>query len=983
MDRNKLPASAYKEGQTYSNFLIKKIDCIEELKAYCIQCEHLKTKAKLVHIYCNDEENLYAIAFRTPATDNTGAAHILEHSVLAGSKKYPLKDVFNELEGTSAATYLNAFTYPDRTIYPVCSTIPKDFFYLAAVYTDVVLHPLLRKETFLQEGWHYEYDDTRPAGKRLSYNGVVYNEMSGAYSSPEEYSWRIILEHLFPDTNYKFDSGGDPEFIPTLTWETFKDFHARFYHPSNAQWLLYGSIPLEEHCAFIDTCIHDFEYREPQSTIPLQMRFTGPKTIEYRYPSASKKDEHKCMYTMAWMLDTIANQELTLALSLLSDILIGNSAGPLRKALIDSGIGEDLTESSGFSVYYQQPIFAVGLRGAKPGKLDDFISVVQNTLGKLADDGIPENFMEASLHQFEYSAREITGSFPIKILDKLACFTTYGMDPVIALSMGKTIESIRIAIKNNPHYLLDILRVWLLENTHRITANGKGNANYFAELDKKKQQVLSQIEKQLTPHEIASIKTAQESLKLYQQTPDTPEDKAKLPSLSYKDMPKTVKDYSLDRKTTNGIPVSVKELFSNGIAYLSFVFDISDLRPDELPLLKLAVSALTKMGAGSLDYAAMSSRIDRYTGGFSTKVIIEKHVQEEKQVSFIDLQISALPHNFKEMVDICKDIFTKPDNTDFKRFTDLVKEKANNAYSDAVSNGTQFAMFLASASINPASYANELYDGITWVQFLRKALKYKHKEMQVLFERVLVLRNKIFGRKPLRVHITGSSEHIAELEKMLPDVYGVFRNELVMPYQFNVLKACRRAIVINTQVNYCAQVCRGISPLDEKAGAMLFTASLIKNRWLHKKLRVEGGAYGAYCNVGFIQNLIIMGSYRDPRTSETLKDFSLAADFLIGNAWEEQDLESIKPAILKNFDRPQAPSTHGRTALMYDLLGYTDDIRKHLKEQVYGITPSSVHQIGLWLQEQWQTSIPAIVCSKRQAQKLAKEKWIEEILEVD
>lgn len=983
MDRNQLPALPYKEGQVYSNFVITKIDCIHELKAYYIQCEHKITKAKLIHIYCNDDENLYAIAFRTPGTDNTGAPHILEHSVLAGSKKYPLKDVFNELGSTSAATYLNAFTYPDRTIYPVCSTIPKDFFNLADVYTDVVLHPLLRKETFLQEGWHYEYDETKPKGKRLSYNGVVYNEMAGAYSSPEEFSWKILCEQLFPDTIYKNDSGGDPDYIPQLTWEGFKKFHAAFYHPSNAQWLLYGSIPLETHCSFIDERLQGFTYLEPKSSIPLQPRFTAPKTIEYRYPAASKKDEHKCIYTIAWMFDSIANQELVVALSLLTDILIGNSGCPLRKALIDSGLGEDLTDTSGFSVYYQQPVFAVGLRGAKPGKLKQFITVVNTTIESLIRDGIDEKLLEASLHQFEYSAREITNSFPIKILDKLACFTTYGLDPVLALSMGETIANVRKTINTNPLYLSELLKTWFVENTHAVVASGKGDVNFFTSLLKKRQRNLREIEKRLSEKDIAIIKTEAEDLKRYQQTPDSEEDKKKLPALSYLDMPKSVKDYSLVYMNASDIPISKKELFTNGITYLSFVFELGDLNPEEWMMLELAVSALTEMGAGNMNYAEMSSRIDRYTGGFSTKVVIEKHVKEDRIVAFADVQISALPHNFKEMIAICKDIFTKPDNSDFKRFCDLVKEKANNAYSEVVSNGTQFAMLLASAAVHPASYANELYDGISRVQFLRKALKYKKDELEVLFGKVLALRNKVFMRKPSRLHIIGEKEHIEQLEPMLAEFNAVFRDEQIVPYAYSILTPKRRAIVINTQVNYCAQTSSGLAPQHEHAGALLFSSFLLTYKWLYKKLRVEGGAYGAYCNAGFIQNLIAMGSYRDPRTLETLEDFSRSPDFLLKTAWPQTELDAMKPAVLKNFDRPQSPSTQGRTALMYDLLGYSDDIRQKLKASIYTITEDSVHTSGSLLRDMWNTAIPVIVCSKEHIKVLQRTNWLEEVVEVD
>ena len=983
MDRTQLPELVYKTGQVFSNFVIKKIDLIPEIRAYCIQCEHEITKAGLTFIWCNDEESLYAVSFRTPAFDSTGAAHILEHSVLAGSKKYPLKDVFNELTQVSAASFLNAVTYPDRTMYPVCSTIKKDFFNLADVYTDVVLNPLLRKETFLQEGWHFELDETKSAGERLDYSGVVYNEMTGAYSTPEEYAYKILGEQLFPDTCYRHDSGGDPEFIPSLTWERFKDFHRRYYHPSNAEWILYGAIPLEEHCRFIDERIKDFGYLKPASDIALQKKFDAPKKLEYSYPAASKEDEGKLMYNTAWLFESMENTELTLALTIIADMLTGNSAGPLRKALIDSGIGEDLSDITGFSPYYKQPVFSVGLRGCTPGKFQDFMKIVMTTLEEVRDKGFAEDLLEASLHQAEFNAREITGSFPVKILDQLACFLTYGIDPVWALTIGKTLAEIREKLAKNPRYFQDLVRTWFLDNTHRVDLSGTGDADFFSKTAAKKREKLAEEEKNLDEAALEAIKKQKEVLLDYQNTPDTAETKALLPRLAFRDIPDTVSDFSLERDSTGTIPVTRKICFSNGITYLSFAFDLRDLTPEELTMLELAIASLTEMGAGSYSYDAMSSRVDRYTGGFSTRVTMENHIVSGELVAFANLEISALERNFGKLLEICKDIFTAPDASDSKHFADLVKEKANSGYNEAIQNGTQFSMFLASSVVSTASRANEYFDGISRVLFLREAAKGNKKDMEKLFARVISLRSKIFGRKPLRFHISGERNAVLKLQAMLGDCPSWFRDESVTPYDHAALPNLRRAIVLNTQVNYCAKAIAGLPADHEKAGILLFASSLTTAQHLYKKLRAQGGAYGAMCSYAAAPKLFFMGSYRDPRTIETFQDFDTSAEFLRDTPWTQEELDSIKPGILKNFDRPLSPKTMAQVSLMNDLVGYSDTIRRRLKQRVYTVTPPDIVDIALWLKEAWATAASALVCSKKTAGVLKKSGWLEEAIELD
>jgi Zn-dependent M16 (insulinase) family peptidase len=469
-------------------FRVIRVEQIPEIRITAYEMEHEKTGAKLLHLHCDDRENLYAIGFRTPPEDSTGVPHILEHSVLAGSMQYPLKDAFNELQKGTLQTFINAFTYPDKTVYPVASQVKTDFFNLARVYTDLVLHPRLLKETFLQEGHHLAFSNPDGTAGELTISGIVFNEMKGAYSSPDSLMYKIIQENLYPDTAYAFDSGGSPDDIPLLTYGQFKAFHRAYYSPSNARIFLYGDIKTEEHLAFLEEMLAGFDRVEINSSVASQARWQKPSSVRGTYPIGTEESpKGKTAVNIAWMLAENTDDETAILLQIVSGLLIGSAAGPLRKALIDSGLGEDMSPVSGLEMDLKQIAFVVGLRGSDPEKASQVETLILDTLKNLAESGFDRELIEGTLHQVEFHGKEIVRStYPYGIILMGRVFHTwlYDGDPLAGLNFPGIIEKIRRKWQAQPGLFQDIIRQWFLDNPHRLLSVLAPDCDYQSEQDK-------------------------------------------------------------------------------------------------------------------------------------------------------------------------------------------------------------------------------------------------------------------------------------------------------------------------------------------------------------------------------------------------------------------------------------------------------------------------------------------------------------------
>ena len=620
INQSTFPQPTLKTGDILHGFKVLRVQIFADLRVTAYEIEHDKTGAKVLHLHSFDRENLYAIGFRTPPADSTGLPHILEHSVLAGSEKYPLKDVFKELMRSTLQTFINAFTYPDKTIYPAASQIKADFYNLARVYTDLVLKPRLLKETLSQEGHHLELATPGDLESPLIISGIVYNEMKGAYSSPDSLMFKVIQENLYPDSVYAFDSGGDPDVIPTLTYEKFKKFHRTYYSPTNARFFLYGNIPTAEHLQFLEGELAGFNRVKVDSAIHSQPRLTKPRSVRGKYPVGKDESlDHKAMVNIAWMLTENCDYETALFLEIISGLLVGSAASPLRKALINSGLGEDLTPTSGMESDLKQLLFCAGLRNTKNADVKKIEKLIFDTLRNIVAYGFDSELIEGILHQVEFHGKEIVrGSYPYGISLMGHVFQTwlYDGDPLIGLDFPKTIEDIRKRWTADPQIFQKMTKEWLVDNPHRLLAVMEPDPDFSSKKDKIFQKKMKKLKSSLTKEELTKIDVQARKLKAYQSEADTPEAAAMLPKLKLEDIPRAIETIPTQKSTLETVQTLTHDLFTNGIAYVDLVFDLGHI-PEELqPYLPLLGKMTTGMGAAGFSYEEMAKRIALKMGGF-------------------------------------------------------------------------------------------------------------------------------------------------------------------------------------------------------------------------------------------------------------------------------------------------------------------------------------------------------------------------------
>ncbi|MEM7112025.1 MAG: insulinase family protein, partial [Chloroflexota bacterium] len=598
-------------------FELLRKEAVDEINATARLYRHVQTGAELLSMEIDDENKSFGISFRTPPSDSTGIAHIMEHSVLGGSRKYQVKEPFVELVKGSFKTFLNAITFPDKTVYPVASTNLQDFYNLVDIYLDAVFHPLITPFHLQQEGWHYELNKS---DEPLIYKGVVFNEMKGAYSSPDSLLHRNSKTALFPDNAYVHDSGGDPMAIPDLTYEQFKKFHETYYHPSNALIYFYGDDPEEERLRLLNEYLVEFDAQDVDGSVALQRPFSEPKRVIHSFSvEADSEQSKKGMVQLNWLLPENNNAELTMGLSILSYALVSTNGSPLRKVLIDSGLGEDLT-GGGLGAGMRQLTFAVGMKGVANEQVDQVESLILDTLGKIAEDGIDPNMIEAALNTFEFSLRENnTGSFPrgLSVMFRALRTWAYGLDPLSQVRYEGVLTAVKQNIATNPTYLQDLIGEHLLNNSHRVTVVMEPDPEMSARLETEEKAKLTAVQESLTDDEVQNLISETEHIRAMQERPDDPEALAALPTLQLSDLEPKIRHIPLEISEAGGTKILYHDLFTNGIVYLDVGFNMRSLPLELMPYVGLFTSGLTGLGTHKEDYVKLSQRIGAKTGGLS------------------------------------------------------------------------------------------------------------------------------------------------------------------------------------------------------------------------------------------------------------------------------------------------------------------------------------------------------------------------------
>jgi hypothetical protein len=958
---------------------------IKELNTHARLYRHVKSGAQLLSLENQDENKVFGITFRTPPADSTGIAHIMEHSVLCGSDKYPLKDPFVELVKGSLKTFINAFTFPDKTCYPVASQNIKDLYNLVDVYMDAVFHPLILPTTLQQEGWHFELDSLEAP---LEYKGVVFNEMKGAYSNPDDVLQDKARMSLLPDTPYGVDSGGDPRHIPDLTYAQFKRFHEKYYHPSNARIFFYGDDDPVQRLQRMDQYLSPYERLQIDSSVPLQSRFETPRRAEVSYDPGDEDESMKGMLVMNWLLTETDDPVNILGLYILSHILVGTVASPLRKSLIDSGLGEDMV-GVGLDGELRQVYFSAGLKGIKAdtdgelpaaGQIEDLIL---QTLEGLARDGIDPEMVAAALNTVEFRLRENnTGSFPQGLMLMLNALTTwlYEGDPMEPLAFETPLSAIKDQLKAGAPYFEEMIRRYLLANQHRTTVVLRPQPGLQAQRDQEEKERLASAKAAMSEAALKEILDQTANLKEIQQRPDPPELLAKIPVLALADLEKKVKTIPLEIVELGGGKVLYHDLFTNGILYFDLGFDLHSLPQELLPYVPLYGRALLEMGTQREDYVRLSQHIGRSTGGISSATFTSLIRGSEHGAARLYLRSKSTRSQASELLNILEDILLTVRLDNKERFRQIVLEDKAGTEAGLTPAGHRVVNSRLRAQFNEADWASEQMNGVSQLFFLRGLVNEIDGDWPSVQERLEKLRGILLNQRTMIFNVTLDGGNWSSLRpelqafiEKIPSYAPVFTTWKPGP------ATKFEGLAIPAPVNY---VGKGANLFDlgyQADGSIEVIINYLRTTWIWDRVRIQGGAYGGFCLFNHRTGVFTFLSYRDPNLLQTLDNYDQTAAFLRNLELERDEMVKSIIGSIGDMDAYLLPDARGYVSMNRYMTGETDDVRQTWRDQLLDTNLADFRALGEHLQQLNDTASVVVLGSPEALAKANAEKdgWLE------
>jgi hypothetical protein len=912
---------------------------ISELKSKASLFRHLQTGAELLSLENDDENKVFGITFRTPPKDSTGVAHIMEHSVLCGSRKYPLKEPFVELIKGSLKTFLNAMTYPDKTCYPVASQNLQDFYNLIHVYLDAVFYPLIPPQTLQQEGWHYELENPDDP---LVFKGVVFNEMKGAYSSPDRVLGEYSQQSLFPDHTYGVDSGGHPRHIPDLTYEQFKAFHQAYYHPSNAFIFFYGDDPAEERLRRVQEYLKDFQRSEVHSEIPEMNRFGQPRRLSRKYAvGEDATSDKKGMVTVNWLLANHDDPVTVLGSSILGHILIGTPASPLRKALIDSGLGEDLA-GAGMDGELRQIYFSTGLKGIAAAEADKVEALILSTLHKLASDGIDPNTVEASLNTIEFRLRENnTGAYPRGLVVMLRALSTWlhGGDPLALLAFEPHLAEIKKRIAAKDGYFEKLIGEFLLENQHRTTLILEPDPELAKQEDAAEKERLAKARAATSSADLQAMIDNTRELKRRQTTPDPPEALATIPVLRLSDLDKKNKTIPLAVVENNGAKLLYHDLFTNGIVYLEVGFDLHNLPQESLPYLPLFSRALLETGTEREDFVQLSQRIGRKTGGIWPATFTSAIRESDSSSAWLFLRGKAMMPQADELLAIVRDVLLTARLDNQERFRQMVLDEKAGLEAGLVPGGSRVVGTRLRARFNEAGWVSEQMGGVSYLFFLRQLAKDVDSDWPKVQAALEQIRRTLVNRNQMICNVTLDDSNWSRFRPKLNDFISGLPEDAVNPATWSPQYGSGfEGLTIPAQVNYVGKGANLYRLGYKFHGSALVISNFLRTTWLWERVRMQGGAYGGFCSFSRHSGVFAFISYRDPNLLATLDNYDQASRFLREVRLSDDELTKSIIGTIGDLDAYQLPDAKGYTSLVRYLIGDTDEDRQRMRDEILSTT---------------------------------------------
>ena len=911
---------------------------------------HKKSGARILLVENDDNNKVFSIGFRTPPPDSTGVPHIMEHSVLCGSKNFPAKDPFVELVKGSLNTFLNAMTYPDKTVYPVASCNDKDFKNLMHVYMDAVLYPNIyeHEEIFRQEGWSYQLDSLE---EPLGYNGVVYNEMKGAFSSPEGVLDRVILNTLFPDTSYANESGGDPDDIPDLTYEQFLDFHRTYYHPSNSYIYLYGDMDMEERLDWLDReYLSFFDAKEVDSRIRFQEPFEEVKEHTFSYSIASDEPEEENTYlSYNKVIGTSLDRELYLAFQILDYALLSAPGAPLKKALTDAGIGKDIMGSYDNGIY--QPIFSVIAKNAEESQKEEFVELIEKVLSGLAENGIDRKALEAGINYHEFRYREADfGNYPKGLMYGLQMMDSWLYDetePFMHVEALKTFEAMKA--KMGTGYFEELIRRYLLENTHGAIVIVRPEKGRTARLDAELAQKLQAYKESLSQEEAELLVSRTHQLEEYQSEPDTEEDLNRIPVLERKDISREITPIYNEEMTISGTPVVFHEVETNGIGYVDVMFDLSGVAAEDLPYVGILQSVLGIIDTEHYEYGELFNEINMHTGGIGTALELYNDVTNVREKAFkatFEIKGKALYPKLSRTFEMMGEILSASKLSDTKRIREILDMLKSRLLMKFQSSGHTTAALRALAYASPSAQLKDMTNGIAFYEKVNEILEHYEECREKLSEKLYELSKRSFCPDNLMVSYTAARTGLAGMEELLCGLKSKLYTET--PEETACIIHCEKkneGFKTASKVQYVARTGNFIDNGASYTGALQILKVILSYDYLWQNIRVKGGAYGCMSNFTRVGDGYFV-SYRDPNLKRTNEVYEGVVDYLKGFTVSDRDMTKYIIGTMSNIDQPLTPAAKGERSMNLYMNKVSADMIREERNQILDATQEDIRSLS-------------------------------------
>jgi Zn-dependent M16 (insulinase) family peptidase len=961
-------------NKNYHGFTLQDKKNIAEINSLALLFLHDKSGARLLKLQTNDDNKVFSIGFKTPPPDDTGLPHILEHSVLCGSAHFNTKEPFVELAKSSLETFLNAMTFADKTVYVIASRNRKDYFNLMHVYLDAVFYPNIHRDPLIlmQEGWHFEIDDAK---KPLSYNGVVYNEMKGVYSSPFSLIFQAAQKTLFPDSCYGKESGGDPEEIPNLTYERFVEYHSRYYHPSNSYIYLYGDGALDEELEFIDlNYLKDFSKIDVHSEISIPAPLSRPavETVDYAVGDNESPDD-KSYHSITFACGDALDAELSLALEILEYVLLETPASPLKKALLKEQIGKDV--SGHFEDDILKPVFMLLVKNSSENKRKLFEDCVYSTLNRLAAEGIDPELIQSSCNRVEFMLREADSHGPKGIQYGFLSLIPWihGGSPFLYLGFEHWIKTIRGKCESGK-YFEGLIREYLLSNKNRTQVSLRPVKGLIAEKEKQTVLKLEAYKRGLSQTELASLIALNSRLREKQATPDSEAALASIPRLALSDINKKATIYPLDIREESNIKVLYSDLPTNGIAYVNMLFNSMVVPEEDIRYIQLLVTLLGKINTRQYDYSKLSKTIDMHTGGisFSTETAVNKE-DDSSYTAYLKVRSKALVSNIPRLFDLLAEMTLHTLFNDADRVLEVIRESISGYENSIMWSGSSFGLIRLLSYYSQSGCYREMTEGFEYYFFLKKLEKKFEADKEAILGKLSYLAGIIFSRANLSMSLTVDNPDYAEFGKALPAFLGEYpeTKQKVCSYLFP-LSEKNEGMLIPSQVQYVIQGYNFRRSGFGYSGQLQVIRSLIELDYLWNHIRVKGGAYGSGMVLTRSGHLAFT-TYRDPNLGRSLSAFRDIPAYLKSASLSEKELEKYIIGTIGNLEPYMSSDRKAERAVRHYLSGVTQEDEQKERDEILSMNLSKIKGIVPWFEKVLE---PNIICVVGNENKINEEKYL-------